>query len=87
MERVSGFLLPGQFLILALKTRTQPHSIAFTTDISPSLSSGSGRYVITACDQSGRARATRVEGAASWSETTRVLAPNELALFEIAPEE
>jgi hypothetical protein len=55
--------------------------------MAPWLSSPSGRYLITAYDESGSARAARVEAAATWKETTRVLAPNELALFEIAPKE
>ncbi len=55
--------------------------------MAPWLSSRSGRYVITAYDESGRARATRVEGKSSWKETTRVLAPDELALYGIAPKE
>ncbi len=85
--RINGYLLPGKALILALNTGTQPRFIAFTLDMAPWLSSPSGRYVITAYDESGSARATRVEGDASWKETIPLLAPNELALFEIAPEE
>jgi len=50
------------------------------------LISPSGRYVVTTYDESGRKRATRVEGTASWTETTPLLAPNELVLLEIAPQ-
>jgi len=83
--RVNGYILPDKALVMVLNTGTQPCSIACTLDMTPWLSSPSGRYVITAYDESGAARATRVEDAASWKETLRVLAPNELALLEIAP--
>jgi hypothetical protein len=85
--RVNGYLLPGKALLLVLNPGNQPRSISFATDMAPWLSSPSGRYLITAYDESGSARAARVEAAATWKETTRVLAPNELALFEIAPKE
>ena len=84
--RVNGYILPGKTLILVLNTGTQPRSIAFTLDMMPWLTSPSGRYLITPYDESGRARAPHVEGQASWKETTPLLAPNELALFEVTPE-
>ena len=84
--RVNGYLLPGKALIMVLNTGTQPRSIAFALDMTPWLSSTSGRYAFTAYDESGGARATCVEGNGSWKETTRLLAPNELALYEVAPE-
>lgn len=84
--RVNGYLLPGKALIVVLNTGTQPRSIPFAPAMAPWLSSPSGRYVITAYDESGTNRATRVESAATWKETTRVLAPNELALFKVVPE-
>lgn len=83
--RINGYLLPDQALIVMLNTGTQPRSISFATAMAPWLSSPSGRYVVTAYDESGATRATRVELKAAWKETTRVLAPNELALFEIVP--
>ena len=84
--RINGYLLHGKALILVLNTGTEPRPIAFTTALAPWLSSPSGRYVVTAYDESGRARASRVEGEATWKETTALLASNEFALFEVAPE-
>lgn len=85
--RINGYVLAGKALLLVLNTGTQPRSIAFATDVSPWLSSPSGRFAITAYDEAGAARGTRVEGSSLWKETTRTLAPNEFALFEIAPDE
>ena len=84
--RVNGYLLSGKALIVVLNTGTQPRSIAFNLGMTPWLDSPSGSYAITAYDETGSVHATRLEDKASWKETTRVLAPNELALYGIAPE-
>ncbi|MCC6820431.1 MAG: hypothetical protein IT579_06840 [Verrucomicrobia subdivision 3 bacterium] len=84
--RVNGYLLPDTALIVVLNTGTQPRSISFAMAMAPWLRSPSGRYAITAYDESGINRSTRSEVAATWKETTGVLAPNELALFEVVPE-
>lgn len=85
--RVNGYLLPDKALFVVLNTGTQSRSISFTADMSPWLSSPSGRYAVTAYDESGANHANRVESTATWKETTGILAANELALFEVVPEQ
>jgi hypothetical protein len=83
--RINGYVLPDKVLILVLNTQLQPRSISFALDMKPWLRSLSGRYVMTAYDESGSVRVTHVEDEAKWKEIIPSLAPNELAVLEIVP--
>jgi len=82
--RVNGYLLPGKALVLVLNTGSKPRSISFTLDMTPWLSSASWRYVVTTYDEVGKVRASRTHSKGRWKETTPLLAPNELAILEVA---
>jgi len=83
--RVNGYLLPDCARILVLITGNNSCSIALNLDMATWLSSPSGHYGITAFDEPAAPTPPALKLKPLGRKPTRLLASNELALFEIAP--
>ena len=81
--RINGYVLPDRVVIIAMNTGAEERAIEFACDIAPWLESPSGGYTITPYDEAGEGYDPRAVAAAAWQETTSVLEPDELAIFEI----
>jgi hypothetical protein len=83
--RINCYLLPDRALILVLNTGGQNNPITFACDLSPWLTTSSGKYSVIPYDESGSTGAYGVDVAAAWRQTTPALRPDEIAVYEIAP--
>ncbi|MBI5091528.1 MAG: hypothetical protein HZB26_03690 [Candidatus Hydrogenedentes bacterium] len=82
--RINGYVHGSRVLILVLNTSADARSIRFGCDMTPWIEGASNGCRIIPYDETGAARPARVESRGVWTETTGVLAPNEIALYEIS---